>query len=84
MKQWSKPQFKNLFLASTNEGCLRTSGTITYGMARWKPGLTQDQIDKLIQLGWDVQCCACDLFDANEALNKYCDCLGNPNLTSAC
>ena len=84
MKEWSKPQLKNLTLADTKEECLRSSGASTYAFPRWTPGLTQEQIQKLIQLGWDILCCACDEFDANEALSKYCDCLGNPNFTSAC
>lgn len=84
MKQWSKPEIKNLAISSTNEECLRTSNSSTYKLPQWSPNLNQEQIDKLIQLGWDALCCACNKFDLNEALSKYCDCLGNPNLTSAC
>lgn len=84
MKQWSKPEIKNLAISSTNEECLRTSNSSTYRTPQWIPDLTQEQIDKLIQLGWDALRCICNRFDKNEALSKYCDCLGNPNLTSAC
>lgn len=84
MKQWSKPQIKNLAITATEDECLRTSGSSTYRFPQWKPNLSEDDINKLIALGWDALCCTCNKFDLNEALDKYCKCFNNPNFTSNC